>query len=25
MNSIGVKCEVCVVQFKWIQGESGFI
>jgi len=25
MNSSGVECEVCVVHFKWIKGESGFI
>jgi len=25
MNSIGVECEVCVVHFKWIKGESGLI
>jgi len=25
MNSIGVECEVCVVHFKWIKGESELI
>jgi len=25
MNSIGVECEVCVVHFKWIKGETGWI
>jgi len=25
MNSSGVECEVCVVHFKWIKGESGLI
>jgi len=23
MNSSGLKCEVCVVHFKWIKGERG--
>jgi len=25
MNSSGVQCEICVVHFKWIKGESGLI
>jgi len=25
MNSSELECEVCVVQFKWIKGESGLI
>jgi len=25
MNSSGLECEVCVVHFKWIKGESGSI
>jgi len=25
MTSSGLKCEVCVVHFKWIKGESGCI
>jgi len=25
MNSSGLECEVCVVHFKWIKGESGWI
>jgi len=25
MNSSGLKCEVCVVHFKWIKGERGWI
>jgi len=25
MTSSGLHCEVCVVHFKWIQGESGWI
>jgi len=23
MNSSGLECEVCVVHFKWINGERG--
>jgi len=25
MNSSGLICEVCVVHFKWIKGERGWI
>jgi len=25
MTSSGLQCEVCVVQFKWIKGESRWI
>ena len=25
MNSSGVECEVCVVHFKWIKGETGLM
>jgi len=25
MTSSGLQCEVCVVHFKWIKGESGWI
>jgi len=25
MNSSGLECEVCVVHFKWIKGERGWI
>jgi len=25
MTSSGLECEVCVVHFKWIKGESGWI
>jgi len=25
MNSSGLKCEVCVVHFKWIKGEKRLI
>jgi len=25
MTSSGLQCEVCVVHFKWIKGESGMI
>jgi len=25
MTSSGLQCEVCLVQFKWIKGESGWI
>jgi len=25
MTSTGIQCEVCVVHFKWIKGESGWI
>jgi len=25
MTSRGLQCEVCVIHFKWIQGESGCI
>jgi len=25
MNSSGLECEVCVVHFKWIKGESRWI
>jgi len=24
-ESIGLQCEICVVHFKWIKGESGLI
>jgi len=25
MNSSGLECEVCLVHFKWINGERGWI
>jgi len=25
MNSSGLECEVCVVHFRWIKGERGWI
>jgi len=25
MRSSGLQCEVCVVHFQWIKGESGWI
>jgi len=25
MTSSGLQCEVCVVHFQWIKGESGWI
>jgi len=25
MNSSGLECEVCIVHFKWIKGERGWI
>jgi len=25
MRSSGLQCDVCVVKFKWIKGESGWI
>jgi len=25
MTSSGLQCEVCVIHFKWIKGESGWI
>jgi len=25
MTSSGLQCEVCVINFKWIKGESGWI
>jgi len=25
MNSSGLVCEVCIVHFKWIKGERGWI
>jgi len=25
MTSSGLQCEICVVHFKWIKGESGWI
>jgi len=25
MTSSGLQCEVCVLHFKWIKGESGWI
>jgi len=25
MTSSGLQCELCVVHFKWIKGESGWI
>jgi len=25
MNSSGLECEVCVVHFKWIKGDSEWI
>jgi len=25
MTSSGLQCQVCVIHFKWIKGESGWI
>jgi len=25
MTSSGLQCEICVVHFKWIKGESGWV